>query len=610
MTRLGFDSLGRGLPTNSSQTTGGSTYAFSYTYNTAGQMASMTLPNSGRVVNYGYDGAGRVSSVNGTLGTTPTAYASSVSYAAHGAVASLTTPAFTETTVFNARMQPFRISAGSLLSLQYSYCPGQTDTSVSVTCAGNTGNVWGQKISGAISEAQTYSYDAVNRIAGVSAPGWSQTFGYTPWGNWYLSSASGLNALTNQTPQSSSWYSAATNRMLGWNYDEMGNLLSVPSTIGPFGYDAENRQVSGALNGETVSYVYDGDGRRVQKVSNVTGTTTYVYDARGELAQEYGGTVEAAGTQYLSVDALGSTRLVTDGSGNVQRRMDFLPFGQEILAGTGGRTAGMGYNSGSSVGSPDVTAAKFTGKERDAETGLDYFGARYFSSAQGRFTSPDWSATPQPVPYADLTDPQTLNLYSYVRNNPLRQADPDGHCPQCFVEFIESPAVQEALEKASPYVSAVGGAVLGALVSGSQTVQRGAADFLTFAVQSGGGSSAAQQDLADLHIMNSQSRPGTLGKEDHQQTVKEEGERVNGQTEVPIPTPGGAKQGRRADAVGTNPETGAPEIVQVYRPTPAGNIPKREQTAARDIQNATGVKPTMVPVRPLKPSPQPNPENQ
>jgi RHS repeat-associated protein len=70
----------------------------------------------------------------------------------------------------------------------------------------------------------------------------------------------------------------------------------------------------------------------------------------------------------------------------------------------------------------------FTGKERDAETGLDYFGARYFSSAQGRWTSPDWSTVPQPVPYADLTDPQTLNLYSYVRNNPLSRTDPDGHC--------------------------------------------------------------------------------------------------------------------------------------------------------------------------------------
>lgn len=91
-----------------------------------------------------------------------------------------------------------------------------------------------------------------------------------------------------------------------------------------------------------------------------------------------------------------------------------------------------------------VFSEQFTGKERDAETGLDYFGARYFSGAQGRFTSPDWSATPQPVPYADLTDPQTLNLYSYVRNNPLIKADPDGHCgligpdPCSFKEFVSS----------------------------------------------------------------------------------------------------------------------------------------------------------------------------
>jgi hypothetical protein len=66
-----------------------------------------------------------------------------------------------------------------------------------------------------------------------------------------------------------------------------------------------------------------------------------------------------------------------------------------------------------------------------------------------------------------------------------------------------------------------------------------------------------------------------------------------------------------ADAVGTNPETGATEIVQVYRPTPAGNIPKRERDAARDIQGSTGIAPTMVPVRPVKPIPptpqQPNP---
>jgi RHS repeat-associated protein len=71
--------------------------------------------------------------------------------------------------------------------------------------------------------------------------------------------------------------------------------------------------------------------------------------------------------------------------------------------------------------------ACFTGKGRDSETGLDYFGARYFSSAQGRFMSPDWSEEPVALLYADLGDPQTLNLYAYVRNNPLVLVDPDGH---------------------------------------------------------------------------------------------------------------------------------------------------------------------------------------
>jgi RHS repeat-associated protein len=66
--------------------------------------------------------------------------------------------------------------------------------------------------------------------------------------------------------------------------------------------------------------------------------------------------------------------------------------------------------------------SRSSGKERDAETGLDYFGFRYYSGAQGRWTSPD-------EPFADQhpADPQSWNLYGYVRNNPLRYIDPDGH---------------------------------------------------------------------------------------------------------------------------------------------------------------------------------------
>jgi RHS repeat-associated protein len=93
-------------------------------------------------------------------------------------------------------------------------------------------------------------------------------------------------------------------------------------------------------------------------------------------------------------------------------------------------------NSNTATGIPgclydEGRRSRCTSKERDAETGLDYFGARYFSGAQGRFTSPDWSDAPQPIPFADLRDPQTLNLYSYVRNNPLKTRDEDGHCDWC-----------------------------------------------------------------------------------------------------------------------------------------------------------------------------------
>jgi RHS repeat-associated protein len=70
---------------------------------------------------------------------------------------------------------------------------------------------------------------------------------------------------------------------------------------------------------------------------------------------------------------------------------------------------------------------KFTGKERDSESGLDNFGARYDSSALGRFMTPDWSVKPVTVPYAKFGDPQSLNLYSYVENGPVNRIDPDGH---------------------------------------------------------------------------------------------------------------------------------------------------------------------------------------
>jgi len=76
---------------------------------------------------------------------------------------------------------------------------------------------------------------------------------------------------------------------------------------------------------------------------------------------------------------------------------------------------------------PRFSPSRFTGKERDTESGNDYFGARYYASAMGRWMSPDWSEKVTTVPYADLANPQSLNLYSYVTNNPMNRTDPMGH---------------------------------------------------------------------------------------------------------------------------------------------------------------------------------------
>ncbi len=73
-----------------------------------------------------------------------------------------------------------------------------------------------------------------------------------------------------------------------------------------------------------------------------------------------------------------------------------------------------------------------TSKERDSETGNDDFGARYYSNRFGRWLSADWSNVPVPVPYANLTNPQTLNLYSMVSDDPESFADLDGHAEACF----------------------------------------------------------------------------------------------------------------------------------------------------------------------------------
>jgi RHS repeat-associated protein len=108
--------------------------------------------------------------------------------------------------------------------------------------------------------------------------------------------------------------------------------------------------------------------------------------------------------EYYHLDALGSVRVVTNQTGTVIRRHDFKPFGEEIN-GT----------------FPNPDRKLFTGQERDSETALDYFGARYFRTGIGRFTTVDPGHG-----NGNIDDLQSWDAYAYARNNPLRFTDPDG----------------------------------------------------------------------------------------------------------------------------------------------------------------------------------------
>jgi RHS repeat-associated protein len=123
---------------------------------------------------------------------------------------------------------------------------------------------------------------------------------------------------------------------------------------------------------------------------------------------------------WLVADQLGTPRMVVDKTGSFSglKRHDYLPFGEDIQGDQNWRNAAHGY------GADDGVRQKFTGYEHDSETGLDYAGARYFASGQGRFTSVDpLSAS------ASVSRPQSLNRYSYTLNNPLRMTDPSGMSP-------------------------------------------------------------------------------------------------------------------------------------------------------------------------------------
>jgi hypothetical protein len=224
---------------------------------------------------------------------------------------------------------------------------------------------------------------------------------------------------------------------------------------------------------------------------------------------------------------------------------------------------------------------------------------------------------PIEVPYANFGNPQSLNLYTYGKNNPTTFGDPDGHDPPVPGTAALPLAAGGSISISQAFWT-LGSVLLPGMIGG------GVAYYGMDTVASNN-YVKADATIESVHATNQLAmaqnnankstpppppggqvdpkRPRTKGKPDHQETVKDEAQRIGGEAEVRIPTPGGNKDTRVADAAQTDGNgnyVAGGQIVQVIRPTAAGNVPKREQEAAQDLQNATGVKPQLVPVRPEK----------
>lgn len=209
-------------------------------------------------------------------------------------------------------------------------------------------------------------------------------------------------------------------------YDGDGRICAVKDGSGAmtgYLYNAEGQRVAKgnitawscnpSANGfsTTNDYVLGPGGEQVTEMAVSGGTLTWMHTnvwADGRLIATYDQT--GKGLHFYQDDPLGTRRSQSDPDGHQEQTCSSLPYGDNETC------------------SPTPTEHLFTGKERDAESGNDYFGARYYASSMGRFMSPDWSAQEEPVPYAKLDDPQSLNLYTYGLNNPLHNVDKDGHC--------------------------------------------------------------------------------------------------------------------------------------------------------------------------------------
>src|SRR3989337_1636569 len=264
----------------------------------------------------------------------------------------------------------------------------------------------------------TMQYDSLDRLINADGPWGVGSFTYDSVGNRTSKDIAGENI---------NYSYGADNRLSGVVHDPNGNIID--DGVFTYTYDSENRLIQVTNGVDVTTYEYDGDGRRIKRVTNSETTYyaygvglnvltefsglripkhDYIYAGNKNIARvNYDGSGVKEGKTFYHSDHLGSNIAITDATSTVEWDRVYLPYGQ-------------GFNDPNFDFLPNTH--QYTAKELDEDSGLYYYGARYYNPSIGRLMSVDPAG-------GDRTDPQSWNRYSYTLNNPFKFADPDGECP-------------------------------------------------------------------------------------------------------------------------------------------------------------------------------------
>jgi RHS repeat-associated protein len=388
-TKFYYDKLGR--TTKTVKTVSGVGYTTESTYDALGRTASVSYPDTGHeIVNYTYDTGGNLQAVTG--------YTTYSNYNALGQAGGVTY-GNGATTVYQYHPLNNRLFSITTNSLGQ----GRQNLSYAYDNVGNIGTITDNVDN---TRTQSFQYDDLNRIAQAQSTAYGTlTYNINAIGNLTYNSQVGSYTYLPGKP-----HAVVTAGGNSYTYDPNGNMMGRNGAT--LTHDYENRLSSLVTGGTTTTFVYDFSGGRVKKTSSSI-TTLYIgklYECTSGVCTKHifaGGnrivSKKPSGTFYYHTDHLRSSSVITDASGAKVEEIYYYPFGQTRL------------NSGSVN-----LHHKYTGQEEDAETGLYFYGARYYDPAIGRFISADTFVQ-------NFSDPQTLNRYSYARNNPLVYRDPSGH---------------------------------------------------------------------------------------------------------------------------------------------------------------------------------------